>query len=134
MYDDSTVKLHLPLPHPANDLSTDVLRLRGALTALDAAVGCLDGMARDNSKAVAGLMGDIASESSTREAADMAQVQALCARTQELRAEIDAAGTALTTAYRAHMHEVVAAISRTIDGGAPGSVYFQARSIDGGRP
>ncbi len=32
---DLTPHLRLPLPHPANDLQSDVLRLRDALTALD---------------------------------------------------------------------------------------------------
>lgn len=38
MIDQKTPNLLLPLPHPANELSDDVLRLRDALAAIDAAV------------------------------------------------------------------------------------------------
>lgn len=38
MTDDRTSALDLPLPHPTNDLSDDVLRLRTALIGLDTAV------------------------------------------------------------------------------------------------
>lgn len=38
---DLTPHLGLPLPHPANDLGSDVLRLRDALQALDGHVGAL---------------------------------------------------------------------------------------------
>lgn len=37
--DQRTANLGLPLPHPNNDLSHDVLRLRDALAAIDRAVG-----------------------------------------------------------------------------------------------
>ena len=38
MFNDTTPALGLPLPHPANELADDVLRLRVALTAVDNAV------------------------------------------------------------------------------------------------
>jgi hypothetical protein len=39
MRDDKTTHLALPLPHPGNTLEDDVLRLRAAFSAIDAAVG-----------------------------------------------------------------------------------------------
>lgn len=41
MTDDRTAHLSLPLPHPGNDLSDDVTRLRAALAGLDAAYSAL---------------------------------------------------------------------------------------------
>ena len=41
MPNDLTPNLGLPLPHPGNDLETDVLRLRDALSSLDTVVGTL---------------------------------------------------------------------------------------------
>ncbi|GHU28690.1 hypothetical protein AGMMS50256_11590 [Betaproteobacteria bacterium] len=42
MIDNRTPKLHLPLPHPANALEEDVLRLRAAFGALDTKIAALE--------------------------------------------------------------------------------------------
>lgn len=42
MIDDRTQNIDLPLPHQDNQLTEDVLRLRQALTAIDAKFGSLD--------------------------------------------------------------------------------------------
>ncbi len=47
---EQTPHLGLPLPHPANDLGSDVLRLREALTALDAAI---EHQSRESAEALA---------------------------------------------------------------------------------
>jgi hypothetical protein len=44
MINQTTPHLQLPLPHPDNRLDDDVVRLRGALTALDGAIYALRGL------------------------------------------------------------------------------------------
>lgn len=47
MIDQSTNKLHLPLPHPSNLLQEDVLRLRTALNNLDGLIWLLNQISVD---------------------------------------------------------------------------------------
>ena len=65
MGDERTPSLGLQMPHPDNRLEVDVLRLRAAITALDAACETLAGVletkvsAQELATAVAGLQGSI---------------------------------------------------------------------------
>lgn len=93
---DLTPHLGLPLPHPANDLGSDVLRLRDALQALDGHVSALqtalqsDDVALDQLQelvdAIKANRGDIAALMSLKASAEALEAEAL-ARQQAITAE-----------------------------------------------
>lgn len=99
---EQTPLLGLPLPHPANDLGSDVLRLRDALQALDGHVGALqaalqsDDVALDQLQelvdAIKANRGDIAALLSLKASADAleAEVQARQQGDQQLAQQLAA--------------------------------------------
>lgn len=85
---EQTPHLGLPLPHPANDLGSDVLRLRAALQTLDGHVGALQTALQSDDVALDQLQELVDAIKANR--GDIAALLSLKASAEALEAEVQA--------------------------------------------
>lgn len=126
---EQTPHLGLPLPHPANDLGSDVLRLRAALQALDGHVNALQSALQSDDVALDQLQELVDAIKANR--GDIAALMSLKASAEALEAEVLAREQAVAAEAQARA-QADQALQQAIDGKQPSMTTATAAEMQAG--